>query len=240
MLNELTASPVFGVAITLGVYIAALALNKRVRWAHPLVTTCGGLVALLWLLKVDQPHYQAGGSMVSFMLGPATVALGVPMYKQAKRLKDSLGVLGVAIGAGSLVGMITAGATAALLGAPREIVMSAVPKSVTTPIAMEVARQLHGIPELAAAMAVTAGAIGSLMGPELMRSLRIRHDLAVGAAMGTASHGLGTARCVRDSELQASTASLAMAMAGIATSIMAVSVPWVMQAIEKLQLFHKA
>lgn len=231
MWNELTGNPAFGIVLTLGAYIGALALHSRVRWAPPLLTTCGGLVALLALLRVDQRSYQAGGSMVSYMLGPATVALGVPMYKQAKRLKDSLGALGVAIAAGSLVGMITAGATAALLGAPRELVMSAVPKSVTTPIAIEVARQLHGIPEVAAAMALMAGVIGSLIGPELLRSLRIRSDLAIGAAMGTASHGLGTARCVRDSELQASTASLAMALAGVVTSVMAISVPWVLRVV---------
>ena len=100
------------------------------------------------------------------------------------------------------------------------------PKSVTTPISMEVARQLGGVPELAAAFTVTAGLIGAVVGPGLLRLARVRGDLAVGAAMGTAAHGIGTARVLQDSELQGGVAGLAMALAGVVTSLLAIPAQW--------------
>jgi predicted murein hydrolase (TIGR00659 family) len=190
-----------------------------------LFVTFGGLLLLLRELHVTTEQYERGGDMIAFLLGPATVALGVPMYKQARRLRERLPVLAVAIFCGAVVGMITAGVTAELLGAPQQIVMSALPKSVTTPIAMEVSRQLHGVPEITAAMAMVAGILGSLIGPELLRLARVRHEMAIGAAMGTSSHALGTARALKEGELHGSTASLAMAMAGVATALLAMGVP---------------
>jgi predicted murein hydrolase (TIGR00659 family) len=230
-MNEITGNPVFGVALTLGVYALAMAAHSRVKWAHPLLTTCGVLYLVLRLLHIQPQQYQLGGSMISFFLGPATIALGVPMYKQANQLKKSLPVLSVGVIAGAVVGMITAGVTAALLGAPPQLVMSCLPKSVTTPIAMEVSRQLHGVPEVSASMAIIAGIVGSLIGPSLLRRVRVSNHMAVGAAMGTSSHALGTARVLRDSEVQGSTASLAMAMAGITTALLAMAVPWIMRHI---------
>jgi predicted murein hydrolase (TIGR00659 family) len=227
-MNEITANPVFGVALTLGVYALAMAAHKRVKWAHPLLTTCGVLYLVLRLLHIQPQQYQLGGSMISFFLGPATIALGVPMYKQANQLRKSFSV---GVIAGAVVGMITAGVTASLLGAPPQLVMSCLPKSVTTPIAMEVSRQLHGVPEVSASMAIIAGIVGSLIGPSLLRRVRVSNHMAVGAAMGTSSHALGTARVLRESEVQGSTASLAMAMAGIATALLAMAVPWIMRHI---------
>ncbi len=232
-MNDITGNPVFGAALTVGVYALAIALHSRVKWAHPLFTTCGTLVLVLRLLRVQPQQYQMGGDMISFFLGPATIALGVPMYKQASQLRKSLPVLTVGVIAGAVVGMVTAGVTAALLGASPQLVMSALPKSVTTPIAIEVSRQLHGVPEVSASMAVMAGIIGSLIGPLLLRHARISNHMAVGAAMGTSSHALGTARVLRDSEVQGSTASLAMAMAGITTALLAMGVPWILRHVPR-------
>jgi predicted murein hydrolase (TIGR00659 family) len=224
-MTEWTRTPVFGLALTLVSYALALALHRRVRWIHPLFPTCGGILLVLWATGVPTEAYDRGGDVLAGLLGPATLAFGVPLFKQARALRRSLPALGIAVLAGAVVGMITAVATAALLGAPREVVMSALPKSVTTPIAMEVSRQLHGVPELSAAMALLAGTLGALFGPGLLRLARIRHELAHGAAMGTSSHAFGTARALRDGERQGSTAALAMALAGIATALLATTVP---------------
>jgi len=211
----------------LAVYAAATSFHSRVRWAHPVVVTCAALFAVLHVTHVRLENYHAGADYIPYLLGPATVALGVPMYKHARTLKRSLRVLGVSVCLGALVGMITAGLTAGWLGAPRELVMSAIPKSVTTPIAIEVARQLHGLPEVTAGMAVIAGLAGSIVCLPILRFAGVSNDLAVGAAMGTSSHAIGTARLLRESELQASVSSLAMAMAGIATSLFAIPIPWI-------------
>jgi putative effector of murein hydrolase len=225
-MNTFTASPVFGVCITVSFYAAGILLQKKVRWAHPLITTCVGLMLTVKLLHIPLENYAVGGDIITYLLGPAVIALGVPMYKNGKKLKQAAVPLSVAIGVGSAVGMITAGVCAAMMGASKEFVASAVPKSVTTPIAMEIARELHGFPEIAAAMAVVAGVIGNLMGPEILRFCGVKHDLAMGAAMGTSSHGFGTARLLKEHDLQASTASMAMALAGMAVSVLAMFVPW--------------
>lgn len=228
-MNTFTASPVFGVSITVMFYAAGLLLQKRLTWAHPLITTCVGLMVTIKLLHISLENYATGGDMLTYLLGPAVVALGVPVYKNGKKLSKAALPLSVSIGVGSVVGMLTAGACAAWMGGTKEFIASAVPKSVTTPIAMEIARELHGIPEIAMAMALVAGIIGNLVGPEILRLCGVKHDLALGAAMGTSAHGFGTARMLKEHDLQGSTASLAMAVAGIAVSVLAMFVPWVLR-----------
>jgi putative effector of murein hydrolase len=219
------ALPLFGLSITLGAYAAAVTLHSRVKWLPPFFITCVLLMTMLGVFHIRLASYRAGADLLSGLLGPATVALGVPVYKNARALRRSLPVLCIAVSAGAGVGMLVAGVTAWLLGASHQLVLTAMPKSVTTPIAIEVARQLHGLPELTAAMAIVTGFVGSLVGLPLLRLAGVSHDLAVGAAMGTSAHGLGTARLVGESELQASSASLAMALAGIATCVFAIPVP---------------
>jgi predicted murein hydrolase (TIGR00659 family) len=230
-MNAFTASPVFGVSITVMFYAAGLLLHKKLSWAHPLITTCAGLMLTVKLLHIPLENYATGGDMITYLLGPAVVALGVPMYKNGTKLRKAALPLSAAIGVGSAVGMITAGVCVAWMGAPKEFIASAVPKSVTTPIAMEIARELHGFPEIAAAMALVAGIIGNLMGPEILRFCGVKHDLAMGAAMGTSSHGFGTARMLKEHDLQGSTSSLAMAVAGITVSVLAMAVPWILRHI---------
>lgn len=227
-MNALTASPVFGISITVLFYVAGLELQKYVKWAHPLIVTCVGLMVSIKLAHVPLENYAIGGDMITYLLGPAVVALGVPMFKNGRRLRASALPLSVAIGVGSAVGMIVAGISVAIMGAPAAFVASAVPKSVTTPIAMDIARELKGYPEIAAALALLAGIIGNLVGPEILTLCGVKHDLAKGAAMGTCSHGFGTARLLKEHELQASTSSLAMAMAGVMVSVMAMAVPWLL------------
>ncbi len=142
------------------------------------------------------------------------------MYRNGLTLRSSLPRLALIVFIGSLVGMVTAGGTAWLLGAPLPVVMSTVPKSVTTPIAIEVCRQLHGIPQITIAMVVLAGVFGASFGPFLLGLIGVWENRAVGAAIGTSSHGIGTASLVRHSEMQATVSSWAMAAAGVFTSLL--------------------
>ena len=214
-------NPVFSVALTIAAYAVALRLHQRWRWVPPIVAACVPIVVLLLIARVPYPVYNRGGNLLTWWLGPATVALGMPMYRHGIALRSSLPRLMLIVMAGSVVGMATAGLTAWALGAPRAVVMSAVPKSVTTPIAIEVSRELGGIPPITIAMVIMAGVLGATFGTALLRLVGVREDRAVGAAMGTASHGIGTASLVRRSELQASVSSWAMAAAGVFTSLLA-------------------
>jgi len=213
--------PIFSIAFTCLAYAVGLWLHRRWRWIPPIVAAGLPIVALL--LAVGEPYsdYNVGGSYLSWWLGPATVALAVPMFRQGRLLKASLPRLTVVVLAGAVVGMFTAGLTAWLLGAPYRVVMSTIPKSVTTPIAIEVSRELHGIPQITIVLVVLAGILGASFGRPLLRLFGVRNSQAIGAAIGTASHGIGTASLVHHSELQASVSSWAMAAAGVFTSLLA-------------------
>jgi predicted murein hydrolase (TIGR00659 family) len=218
--HGLLANPAFSIALTVACYVIALKLHQRWRWIPPILAACVPIVALLLLFHEPYPAYNRGGNLITWCLGPATVALAVPMYRNGLALRSSLPRLALIVFIGSLVGMVTAGGTAWLLGAPLPVVMSAVPKSVTTPIAIEVSRQLHGIPQITIAMVILAGVFGASFGPFLLGLFGVWEDRAVGAAIGTASHGVGTASLVRHSEMQATVSSWAMAAAGVFTSLL--------------------
>ena len=221
LVQWIVRNPVFSVAFTLLAYWLALALHRRWRWIPPIVAACLPIVALLLLVHEPYAEYNRGGAFLTWWLGPATVALGVPMYRHGMALKNSLPRLALVVLAGSVVGMVSAGGTAWLLGAPLPVVMSTVPKSVTTPIAIEVCRELNGIPQITIAMVVLAGLLGGSFGPPLLRLAGVRDDRVIGAAIGTAAHGIGTASLVRQSEMQAAVSSWAMAAAGVFTSVLA-------------------
>jgi predicted murein hydrolase (TIGR00659 family) len=219
---------VLNVALTVGAYGLALAAHRRWRWLPPILVACVPIVAVLLLFRQPYADYNRGASLLTWWLGPATVALAVPMYRNGKVLRNSLPRLAIIVFAGTVVGMATAGGTAWLLGAPLPVVMSTVPKSVTTPIAIEVSRELHGIPAITIAMVILAGVLGATVGVPLLRFAGIRDDRAIGAAIGSSAHGIGTASLVRHSEMQATVSSWAMAAAGIFTSLLAALLALVM------------
>jgi len=224
LVRWVVANPVFSVALTVLAYAAALPLHRRWRWIPPIVAACLPIVAVLLLVREPYADYNRGGSFLTWWLGPATVALAVPMYRHGMALRNSLPKLVLIVLAGSVVGMATAGLTAWLLGAPLPVVMSTVPKSVTTPIAIEVCKELKGIPQITIALVILAGVLGASFGPPLLRLVGVKDDRAIGAAIGSAAHGIGTASLVRRSEMQATVSSWAMAAAGVFTSLLAVVV----------------
>lgn len=221
MLPGWVSEPVFGMALTVIAYVASLRVQRRYPWLHPLFVTSGGIILLLVALRIPYEAYAVGGKVLEFFLGPATVALGVPLYRQFRRMKRSMAAILAGVTAGSATGIVIAGLSASLFGASQELVRSMMTKSVTTPIALELARELGGVPELAAVLTVLTGLFGSMFGPALLRRCGVRSDLPIGIAIGTAAHGIGTARLLRESEPQGAASSLAMALAGVITSVLA-------------------
>lgn len=180
------------------------------------------------LLLCDIPYeaYSAGGDIITFFLGPATVALAVPFYKNFQKLRDQLVPIVIAVSAGLLCGLLAVWGISGLLHASEQMMLTMMPKSVTTPIAIEIADLLGGTPELAGVFAVLTGLLGSMMGPILLRLCRFRSDLAIGAAMGTAAHGIGTARIMRDSEIQGGISAFAMGLSSILTPLFCIPLIW--------------
>ena len=220
---ERAASALLALAATLAVYALAQRLQRRLGWTllHPVLVSILVLIAALRLLGVEYATYDRGGRLLSFFLGPAVVALGVPLYRQRDELRRNARALFVSILAGGAVGVLAASGTAALLGASPAVVRTLAARSVTTPIAVAVAARVGGIPALAAAVVILSGIFGAVVGPPLLRWAGVRSRSAFGIALGAAAHGVGTARAVEEGEVEAAGSGLAIGLMGVATALLA-------------------
>jgi len=218
----LATSPLLWLTATLVAYQAATWLWGRCRMnplLNPVLVAVILLVGLLRLTGTDYRTYFDGAQFVHFLLGPATVALAVPLYRQIQAVRRSALAIGIALLVGSFTAAASAMAIAWLLGASHDIVLSLAPKSVTTPIAMGIAEAIGGIPSLTVAMVMLTGITGAVCGPALLGLLKIKDPRAQGLALGVAAHGIGTARALQESEQAGAFASLAMGLNGFATAV---------------------
>ena len=218
----LATSPLLWLTATLVAYQAATWLWGRCRMnplLNPVLVSIALLVGLLMATGTDYRTYFDGAQFVHFLLGPATVALAIPLYRQLHAVRRSALAIGCALLAGSFTAAASAMVIAALLGASHDIVLSLAPKSVTTPIAMGIAEAIGGIPSLTVAMVMLTGITGAALGPSLLGLLRIKDPRAQGLALGVAAHGVGTARALQLGELAGAFSSLAMGLNGFATAV---------------------
>jgi predicted murein hydrolase (TIGR00659 family) len=227
----LSASPLVWLALTLAVYVAAQALQQRAGnhpGANPVLVSVVLLVGVLILTGTPYSRYFDGAQFVHFLLGPATVALAVPLHGQLPRLAALWRPLAIALVAGSLVAALSAYALTGLLGGSQATMLSMAPKSVTTPIAMGIAERLGGLPSLTAVLVILTGILGAVAGGGLVRALGIKDDATLGFALGVASHGIGTARAFQLSERAGAFAALAMGLNGLLTAVaLPFLLPWV-------------
>lgn len=219
----LAASPLLGLTLTLLAYQGAHWLYRRAGMnplANPVAIAVAIIVALLSLTGTPYRTYFEGAQFVHFLLGPATVALAVPLYAQLPRLRRIFGPALLALAVGSLTAIVSAIAVGWLLGASPATLMSLAPKSVTTPIAMGIAEKIGGLPSLTAVLVVTTGILGAVIAQGLFRRLRCQDEAVQGFAIGVAAHGIGTARAFQISETTGAFAALAMGLNGLATALL--------------------
>jgi predicted murein hydrolase (TIGR00659 family) len=219
----LAASPLLGLTLTLLAYQGAYWLYRRSGMnplANPVAIAVAVIVALLTLTGTPYATYFEGAQFVHFLLGPATVALAIPLYAQLPRLKRVFVPALIALAAGSLTAIVSAIGIGWALGASRPTLMSLAPKSVTTPIAMGIAEKIGGLPSLTAVLVVTTGIIGAVIAQWLFRLLRIKDEAVQGFAIGVAAHGIGTARAFQISDTTGAFAALAMGLNGLATALL--------------------
>ena len=219
----LAETPLLWLSATLVAYVigdAASAAARRHPLVNPVVIAAGLLVALLLATGTPYQTYFEGAQFVHFLLGPATVALGVPLWRNRARVMKSLAPMLCALAAGSVTAIVSAAGIGWLLGAPMPIVATLATKSVTAPIAMALSSTLGGIPPLAAVLVVLTGIFGAVIVTPLMNALRITDYAARGFAVGIASHGIGTARAFQVSEEAGVFAGIAMGLNGALTALL--------------------
>jgi len=220
----LSASPLFWLAATLVAYSAAdrfATMLGRPPLANSVAIATFILAILLIATSTDYETYFAGAQFVHFLLGPATVALAVPLYRNLERVRRDLWPMLIALVCGSATAIVSAVIVAWTLGAPREILASLAPKSVTTPIAMSLAKANGGIPALAAVFVILTGVFGAVVVTPLMNAMGIRDYAARGFAAGLAAHGIGTARAFQVDALAGAFAGIALGLNALVTAVLA-------------------
>jgi predicted murein hydrolase (TIGR00659 family) len=219
----LSTSPLLHLTLTLAGYQAGFWLYRRGNLnplLNPVLVAVILIVALLLATGTSYQTYFEGAQFVHFLLGPATVALAIPLYRQFQAVRRSAAALLASVIAGSLTASLSAVAIAWALGASQETIVSIAPKSVTAPVAMGISERLGGLPSLTAVMVLLTGVFGAMLGPPLLNLLRIRSWAARGLAIGTASHGIGTARALQVNEVAGAFSGLAMGLNALATALL--------------------
>jgi predicted murein hydrolase (TIGR00659 family) len=221
--EHLSTTPLLWLTLTIGIYYGASVLFQKLNAMplfHPLVLSVSSLVLLLLLTRTPYETYFEGAQVIHFLLGPATVALAIPLYLYVEKVKRMLLPLTVALLVGSLTGILSAVGIGAMLGASEKVLRSLAPKSITTPIAIGVSEQIGGIPSLTTVFVIITGMVGALVGKEVLDLLRIRNAGARGFAMGLAAHGLGTARALQMDVETGAFAGLAIGLNGAVTAVL--------------------
>lgn len=215
----LSSAPLFGLTATLAVYVVAHGLYVRsgqAPWANPVLWSVVVLGTTLMLTKVPYPTYFAGAQFIHFLLGPAVVALGFPLWDRREELARNWGRLLIAALAGGATAAIVVVLAGWAMGLTGEVLRSLAPKSVTAPVAMGVAEKIGGVPALAAVFAVLAGLVGALSAKALFRILGVGTSdadwIARGFGLGTVSHGIGAARALQVNADAGAYAGLALSL----------------------------
>jgi predicted murein hydrolase (TIGR00659 family) len=222
----LSASPLLGLTLTLCAYVVAHAIFTRCNYsplANPVAISVALIARVLAGSGMSYQRYFAGAQFVHFLLGPATVALAVPLARQVPRMRRSLVPISCALLSGCVTAIVSSVGIARLLGATPQLARTMGPKSATTPIAMAVAERLGGLPALTAVVVILTGIFGAITGRFLFNALKIQSMQARGLALGVAAHGVGTARAFQVDAEAGAFAGLGMGLNGALTALLA---PW--------------
>lgn len=217
------SNPLFGVVLTLGSFVLATRINKKTAWAlfNPLLLAITFILLILATFEIPLEAYQKGGSIISIFVKPATVALAIPLYKNYNSLKKNflpiiMGILsGVVMSLGSVLVM------AKVSGLSEILTASILSKSITSAIAIGVTKQVGGIIPVAIACTVFTGVCGNMFGPMVLKVAKIEDKTAMGIALGTSSHVIGTSRAISMGEEIGAMSAAAIPIAGLVTVFLA-------------------
>lgn len=210
-------------AVTVVVFVAIDRAGQRFGrppFMHPVLWSVPVLVGLLWATKTPYATYASSTLMISFLLGPAVVAMAVPIWEQRDTIRKLALPLTLALLAGSLTAIVSAVAIVWVFGAPKAVLASIAPRAATSPVGMAVAEALGGIPALAAVIIVFSGVLGAMIATPLMNLLGMKDYRVRGFAVGVSAHGVGSARAFQVSEVAGAYAGLGMALNAVMTTVL--------------------
>lgn len=213
---------VFGLLITISSYIFFTKICSKIKnpLLNPLLLTTIFLIAVLVIFKIPLEYYELGGNYIKFFLGPATVVLALPLYRQLHLLKKHLIPILAGVFIGSLTSLLSVYTLSKMLNLDLNVLVSLLPKSITTPIGMSISETYGGIVSLTITSIVITGITGSIVAPWVIRISNIKSDVAKGIAIGTASHAVGTSKAIEMGETIGAMSGLAIALAGTITALL--------------------
>ena len=217
------AQPLMWIVVTLAIYTAALQVHRVADFTpllHPVLVSMSLLIGLLLLTETPYQTYFSGAQFIHFLLGPATVAIAVPLFDHFKTIRELWLPILLACVLGAFSAASIAVLVAWLFDARIETLLSIAPKSVTSPIALGISEKIGGYPELSAALCLVTGVLGSLLVPSVLRLMRVEDQETRGFVLGLTSHGFGTALALEVGALAGAFAGLAMGLTGLITAIM--------------------
>lgn len=222
-MSALINTPLFGILLTLVAFEIGVFVSKKWKYAilNPILIANVLIVGFLLSTGISLETYNIGGNYISVFLSPATVILAVPLYKQISKLKSYWKPILAGIAIGSLTSIACVISFCKLLGLSRTLMLSILPKSITIPMGSVVSAQIGGIPSVTIIAITVTGITGAVTAPLVCRFFRIKHSVAQGVAIGTASHALGTTKAMEMGEVQGAMSSLSIGLAGLFTAVVA-------------------
>lgn len=222
-MSEFTASPYFGIIISIFAFELGIVINKKLKTpiANPLLIAILLVIAVLQVCRIPIENYNAGGEIITMFLAPATAALGISIYAQLEILKKNWLpiVIGTAVGAG--VSIISVFTLCKLFKLDETLTASLLPKSVTTPIAIEVSAQLGGLVPVTVAAVIITGIAGAILTPVMIKVFRIKEPIAAGVAIGACSHAMGTTKALELGQIQGAMSGISIGITGVMTVVYA-------------------
>ncbi len=216
---------IWGLIITIMIYEAVRWLKSfpKFKFINPNLITGIIIIIILTGFKIDYEKYNNSACFLTLMLGPATIALGYPLSENIKLLTKNKRAIYTGFAIGTMTALVTSYIIGKIFHSDWQIILSVMPKSVTTPIALEISRTIGGIPELTACIVALTGIYGAVFGHKLLKMIRVKSDIAIGLAIGAASHVLGTSSCIeKNKPKQVVMATLSLIIIGILTSLICI------------------
>lgn len=213
----------FGIFISLVAFEIGLFIYRKTKFPlfNPLLIAAILVIGFLKIFNIDFDTYNKGGQFINIFLGPATIVLAVPLYKNLPLLKKNFLPIFTGILVGSLVSILSVVSIAVFMGLDKTITVSLMAKSVTTPIGIEITNSLGGVSSITVLAIVLSGIIGAVVGPTIFKVLKISNPIAKGVSLGTASHAVGTSKALEIGETEGAMSSLSIGVAGIITVFLA-------------------
>ncbi|RZI48582.1 LrgB family protein [Lactococcus kimchii] len=217
MFNQLTADPLFGLVLTILTFMVGVRINENIRkpYTNPLLFATLAIIIILLLFHIPYKNYYVGGSIINDLIGPSTVALGIPLYKTFHLMKHHARSIVSSIAVAALLNTILTALCAKFFGLSKLASLSIFPKSVTTAMAMGISDKMHGVEQITVVVVVATGILTSVLGRPLLKLFKINDPVAQGIALGGTGHAVGTGTAIELGKTQGAMAALSIGVTGI-------------------------